>query len=83
MQHICYVNLYVYNINRAENEGRLEEKTTGGRKRKIYSWTTRFIMRKIHKNPQKSTRTLAKDLKEECELDLSHETVRQTIIRHR
>lgn len=40
-------------------------------------------MQNIDQNPQISVRTLAKDRKKECDLDVSHETVRHGIIRHR
>jgi len=40
-------------------------------------------MRKIYENPQISLRTVAKELKEECDLGVTHETVRQTIHRHK
>lgn len=60
-------------LHRAENEGRLEGKR-GGRKRKISKRGDCII---------NSLRTLAQELKEECDLDVSHETVRQTILRHK
>lgn len=73
----------IYNVlSRAENEGRLEAKGVGGRKKKISDRASRLMMRKIKSNPQISTRTLAKELKEECGVDVSHETIRQAILRH-
>ncbi|XP_046868443.1 uncharacterized protein LOC124460893 [Drosophila willistoni] len=40
-------------------------------------------MRKIDQNPQISVRSLAKELHDECDLVVSHETVRQAILRHK
>lgn len=69
----------IYNVlSRAKNEGRLETKSGGGRKRKIDRRADRVIMRKDNPNPQISVRTLAKEL----DLVVSHETVRQVILRH-
>lgn len=74
----------IYNVlNRAENEGRLEPKHGGGRKSKINERVQRIMIRKIDQNPRISVRTLAKELKEECGIVVSHETVRQVILRHK
>nr|pir transposase - fruit fly (Drosophila melanogaster) transposon element S [Drosophila melanogaster] len=74
----------VYNIlNRAEKEGRLEPKSGGGCKTKINKRVDRLIMRKAIANPRISVRSLAQDIREECHLTVSHETVRQVILRHR
>lgn len=68
----------IYNIlNRAKNEGRLEPKPTNGRPSKISKRTERVLLRKIDRNPQISTRNLASELKEECGVLVSHETIRQ------
>lgn len=80
----CISRKTIYNvINRAENENRLEPKCGGGPSKKITKRADRVIMRKIHQNPQVSTRTLARELKEECGIVVSHETVRQTILQHK
>ena len=74
----------VYNdVSRAENEGSLEAKGGSGRKRKIGKRAGCLILRKVVQNPQISKRTIAQDLKQECDLIVSHETVRQAILRHR
>lgn len=74
----------IYNVlNWAENENRLEAKCGSGRKKKIDERADRLIMRKVRQNPQISTRTLAKELEEECGTVVSHETVRQLILRNK
>lgn len=74
----------IYNvINRAENEGRLEPKRGGGPKPKITERAERLLIRKINRNPQISTRTLARELEEECGVVVSHETVRQAILKNK
>jgi len=74
----------IYNVlSRAKNEGTLETKSGGGRNRKIGKREDRLMMRKIDQNPQISVRALAKELEEECDLVVSHETVRQAILRHK
>jgi len=40
-------------------------------------------MRIVIANPRISGRALAQDIREECHLIVSHETVRQFIVRHR
>lgn len=70
----------IYNIlNRAKNENRLEPKPTSGRPRKISDRAERVLLRKVDKTPQISTRTLASELKEECGVVVSHETIRQVM----
>lgn len=74
----------VYNVlNRAEKEGRLEPKRGGGPKPKISKRGERFLIRRLIENPQISTRTLAHELEEECNIVVSHETVRQAIMRNK
>lgn len=74
----------IYNvINRAENEGRLELKRGDGPVPKINKRVERIMLRKINTNPQISTRKLAKELLEECDIVVSHETVRQTLIKNK
>lgn len=54
----------IYNVlHRAENEGRLEPKSGGGRKLKIGKHVDRVIMRKLDRNPQISVRPLLRSLK--------------------
>lgn len=74
----------VYNVlNHAEKEGRLEPKRGGGPKPKISKRGERFLIRRLIENPQISTRTLAHELEEECNIVVSHETVRQAIMRNK
>lgn len=74
----------IYNIlNRAENENRLEPKRGGGPKPKINERAQRLMIRKLYQNPRISTRTLARELKEECGVVVSHETVRQAIMKNK
>lgn len=74
----------VYNVLKgSEKEGRLEPKSGGGRKIKIKKRVDRFIMRIVIANPRISVRSLALDIRQECHLTVSHETVRQVILRHR
>ncbi|XP_011195277.2 uncharacterized protein LOC105220534 isoform X1 [Zeugodacus cucurbitae] len=73
----------VYNvINRAENEGRLEAKRGTGPKPKISDTTQRLMARKLDQNPTISIRALMRELNEERNMHLSHETVRQAMRRH-
>ncbi|XP_039969465.1 uncharacterized protein LOC120781333, partial [Bactrocera tryoni] len=77
------VAMWSWDVDRAENEGVLEAKGGGGRKKKICERDNRLVLRKIDRNPRISTRTLAKELEEECGTVVSHETVRQAILRHK
>jgi len=73
----------VYNVfNRLKKENRLEPKS-GGRKTKISKRVDRLIMRKVIANPRISVRSLAQDIRQECDLVVPHKTVRQVILRHR
>lgn len=72
----------VYNIlNRAKKEGRLDLKRGGGRKNKITGRVKRLMIHKLNQNPKISIRSLAKELNDECGVVVSHETVRQAILR--
>lgn len=74
----------IYNVvNRAENEERLEPKYGGGCKPKITKRVKCIIFRKLHQNPKISIRMLAEEVKEECGIAVSHEIVRQAILRNK
>lgn len=74
----------IYNvIYRAEKEGRLELQRGGGPTPKINARTERLLLRKVSQNPQISTRTLAKELERECGVVVSHETIRQVLLRNK
>lgn len=74
----------VYNIiNRAEKEGRLELKTTTGRPKKLSGREERKIIKTIDENPFASLRSIAFDLQKDCRVDVSHETIRKTLIDHK
>lgn len=74
----------IYNVlHRAEKEGRLELKRGGGPTPKINTRTERLLLRKVDQNPKMSIRELAKELAEECDVVVSHETIRQTLLKHK
>ena len=74
----------VYNIiNRAEKEERLELKNSTGRKQKVLRRHEKIIIRSVDNNPHMSTRMLAKQLKNDCNLNVSHETVRKVLLKHK
>jgi len=68
-----------YFLKGSEKEGRLEPKSGGGRKIKIKKRVDRFIMRIVIANPRISVRSLALDIRQECHLAVSHETVRSQL----
>lgn len=70
----------VYNIiNRAKNEDRLELKQSPGRPKKLNRREENKIIKTIYNNPYASTRSIARDLKNDCRVDVSHETVRKVL----
>lgn len=68
----------VYNIiNRAENEERLEMRQTTGRPKNLTRTDENKIIKTVYNNPQRSTRSLAQEMKNDCGVTVSHETVRK------
>lgn len=74
----------VFNIfKRVECEGRLEPKYCGGLKSKITQRLKRGLVRKLDQNPRISTKQLAEELREVNAVVVSHEKVRQTIMKNK
>lgn len=54
-----------------------------GRPRKLKRHEEKNILKTVFNNPNSSTRVLALDMKNDCGVDVSHETVRKVLLNHK
>ena len=74
----------VYNIiSRDEKEGRLDLKGSIGRPKKVTQRVERKIIKTVYDSAQSSTRGLALQVEKDLALNVSHETIRNVLEKHK